>query len=153
MSGTHAFLEGRYRDEINRSNPLAVTKGRLAEEYANLIKEMWSGASSSVAPRGVKHQIGLFAHQFTGYAQQDSQELVISLLDGLHEDLNRVKVKPYIEAKDSSGRPDECVAQEAWSDYKKRNDSVIVDLFVGQYRSTLICPQCTKVDFFSYKST
>jgi ubiquitin carboxyl-terminal hydrolase 4/11/15 len=29
--------------------------------------------------------------------------------------------------------------------YKKRNDSVIVDLFQGQYKSTLVCPECNKV--------
>ena len=28
------------------------------------------------------------------------------LLDGLHEDLNRIKNKPYVELKDADGRPD-----------------------------------------------
>ena len=31
------------------------------------------------------------------------------LLDGLHEDLNRVYDKPYVELKDSDDRPDEDV--------------------------------------------
>lgn len=56
------------------------------------------------------------------------QELLAFLLDGLHEDLNRVKKKPYIEAKDSDGRPDEEVADEAWEMHKARNDSIIVDV-------------------------
>lgn len=50
------------------------------------------------------------------------------MLDGLHEDLNRVKRKPYIEAKDSDGRPDEEVADECWRNHKARNDSLIVDV-------------------------
>ena len=29
------------------------------------------------------------------------------LLDGLHEDLNRIRTKPYVELKDADGRPDE----------------------------------------------
>lgn len=29
------------------------------------------------------------------------------LLDGLHEDLNRIQNKPYTETVDSDGRPDE----------------------------------------------
>lgn len=29
------------------------------------------------------------------------------LLDGLHEDLNRIKQKPFVETKSSNGRPDE----------------------------------------------
>ena len=57
-----------------------------------------------------------------------SQELLAFLLDGLHEDLNRVKQKPYFEIKDSGGRPDEDVADELWRYHKARNDSVIVDI-------------------------
>lgn len=49
------------------------------------------------------------------------------LLDGLHEDLNRVKQKPYIEMKDSDNRPDEEVAYECWKNHMARNDSLIVD--------------------------
>lgn len=40
--------------------------------------------------------------------------------------------KPYIELKDSDGRPDEEVAEEAWAAHKKRNDSIMVDIFQGQ---------------------
>lgn len=67
------------------------------------------------------------------------------LLDGLHEDLNRIYDKPYLEERESDGRPDRVVAEEAWADYKKRNDSVIVDLFHGQLKSTVVCPVCQKV--------
>ena len=52
---------------------------------------------SSVTPRAFKAAIANFAPQFAGYAQQDSQELVMFLLDGLHEDLNRVSNRRYIE--------------------------------------------------------
>lgn len=45
--------------------------------------------------------------QFAGYAQHDAQEFMAFLLDGLHEDVNRVRRKPYVESKDSNGRPDE----------------------------------------------
>ena len=50
------------------------------------------------------------------------------MLDGLHEDLNRVKQKPYIETKDSDGLPDVEVADECWRYHKAQNDSVIVDV-------------------------
>jgi len=58
-------------------------------------------------PRNFKQAVGRFAPQFSGYQQQDSQELLTFLLDGLHEDLNRIKQKPYIELKDSENRADE----------------------------------------------
>ena len=82
---------------------------------------------ASVNPIAFKAQLARFAPQFQGYAQQDSQELLAFLLDGLHEDLNRILRKPYIEEKDDSERPDAEMAAEAWSNYRRRNDSVIVD--------------------------
>lgn len=39
------------------------------------------------------------------------------------------------------------VAEEAWQRHKMRNDSFIVDLFQGQYKSKLVCPVCSKVGF------
>ena len=48
------------------------------------------------------------------------------------------------------------VAEEAWENYRKRNDSVIVDTFHGLLKSTLVCPECNKVsvtfDPFCYLS-
>lgn len=72
------------------------------------------------------------------------QELLAFLLDGLHEDLNRVKQKPYIETKDYDGRPDKDVADELWRYHKARNDSVIVD--ICQVNTCLIaCLYCVRV--------
>lgn len=34
-----------------------------------------------------------------------------------------------LQEKDADGRPDEEVATEAWQNYRKRNDSTIVDHF------------------------
>ena len=64
------------------------------------------------------------------------------MLDGLHEDLNRVVDKPYTESKDYDGRPDHVVAAEAWDLFLKRNQSIIVDLMYGQYKSIVDCPKC-----------
>ncbi|NXG38708.1 UBP4 hydrolase, partial [Dromaius novaehollandiae] len=141
---TDYFLEDRYEAEINQDNPLGM-RGEIAEAYAELIKQIWSGRQSHVAPRIFKTQVGRFAPQFSGYQQQDSQELLAFLLDGLHEDLNRVKKKPYLELKDANGRPDLVVAKEAWENHRLRNDSIIVDIFHGLFKSTLVCPKCSKI--------
>lgn len=53
------------------------------------------------------------------------------LLDGLHEDLNRVKKKPYVELEESNDRPDSVVASLFWEGHLKRNQSIIVDLMYG----------------------
>lgn len=148
------FLED-YSSEINRQNPLGM-HGELALAFGELLRKLWSSGRTPVAPRAFKTKLARFAPQFSGYNQHDSQELLAFLLDGLHEDLNRVKQKPYIETKDSDGRPDEEVAGEYWRYHKARNDSIIVDVCQGQYKSTLVCPVCNKIsitfDPFMYLS-
>uniref|UniRef100_A0A4W6FKA4 Ubiquitin carboxyl-terminal hydrolase n=1 Tax=Lates calcarifer TaxID=8187 RepID=A0A4W6FKA4_LATCA len=141
---TEYFLKDKYTDELNEDNPLGM-KGEIARAYAELIKQLWSGKYSYVTPRPFKTQVGRFAPQFSGYQQQDSHELLAFLLDGLHEDLNRIRKKPYIQLKDANGRPDKVVAEEAWENHIKRNDSIIVDIFHGLFKSTLVCPDCSKV--------
>ena len=37
------------------------------------------------------------------------------------------------------------VAKEAWTNHRLRNDSIIVDIFHGLFKSTLVCPECAKV--------
>ncbi|KAG8577736.1 hypothetical protein GDO81_010279 [Engystomops pustulosus] len=141
---TEYFLNDKYQDELNLDNPLGM-RGEIAKSYAELIKQMWSGKYSYVTPRAFKTQVGRFAPQFSGYQQQDCQELLAFLLDGLHEDLNRIRKKPYIQLKDADGRPDKVVAEEAWENHIKRNDSIIVDIFHGLFKSTLVCPECAKI--------
>ncbi|KAG8088141.1 hypothetical protein GUJ93_ZPchr0010g8575 [Zizania palustris] len=144
-----------YSQEINTENPLGL-QGELAIAFGELLRKLWSSGQTSVAPRLFKTKLSRFAPQFSGYNQHDSQELLAFLLDGLHEDLNRVKKKPYIEAKDADDRPDEELAEECWNYHKARNDSIIVDKFQGQYKSTLVCPDCKKIsvtfDPFMYLS-
>ncbi|KAI8052074.1 hypothetical protein BDF22DRAFT_689823 [Syncephalis plumigaleata] len=148
LSNTRAltafFLDGSYRKDINRDNPLGM-QGRIADVYGDLLKHLWKDSVAYVAPREFKSVLQRFAPQFSGYQQHDSQEFIAFLLDGLHEDLNRVRVKPYIEIPDADDRPDNEVAEERWQIHKARNDSKVVDEFQGQYKSTLVCPECNKV--------
>jgi Ubiquitin carboxyl-terminal hydrolase len=62
----------------------------------------------------------------------------------LSEDLYRKPKKPYVETSEAT-RPDAEASQEAWMKHLIRNESVIVDLFHGQYKSTLVCNLCSKV--------
>lgn len=124
----------------------------VAKAYASLLHDLFSpGAISSFAPRNFKNVIGKYGPSFSGYQQQDSQEFLLFLLDGLQEDLSRIHKKPYIEKPDST---DEMVndsaalrifADKCWELYQARNDSVISDLFAGMYKSTVVCPVCAKV--------
>ena len=125
---TDHFLSGEFEDNINTDNPLGMG-GRLAECYANLLQRMWSNETTVCRPSGVKKLIGERAPNFQGYQQQDSSEFMNFLLDGLHEDLNLVLKKPYVEEKEAEGRSDAEVALERWQGFKQRNDSFVVSRF------------------------
>ncbi|XP_052875942.1 ubiquitin carboxyl-terminal hydrolase 5 isoform X2 [Gossypium arboreum] len=149
------YFREDYHQEINWQNPLGMV-GELALAFGELLRKLWAPGRTPVAPRPFKAKLARFAPQFSGYNQHDSQELLAFLLDGLHEDLNRVKHKPYVNSRDADGRPDEEVADEYWANHIARNDSIIVDVCQGQYKSTLVCPVCNKVsvtfDPFMYLS-
>jgi ubiquitin carboxyl-terminal hydrolase 4/11/15 len=144
-------IDDFYKKELNPRNPLSHN-GDVARAYAALLKELYGeNTNSSFSPRSFKQVIGKYGPSFSGYGQQDSQEFLLFLLDGLQEDLNRIHKKPYIEKPDST---DEMVnnpaalaelAEKSWAIYKARNDSVITDLFAGMYKSTVVCPVCDKV--------
>ncbi|KAJ3357820.1 CSN-associated deubiquitinating enzyme Ubp12 [Entophlyctis luteolus] len=153
---TEYFLSDKWKEELNVDNPLGMG-GMVARAYASLVRDLWIGQPSdtdlpttsyysvrsrAVAPRNFKSTIGRFNQTFLGYSQQDSQELLQFLLDGLHEDLNRILKKPYVEQPDMSGRPDDEIATKAWELYRLRNDSQIVDLFQGEYKSRVECVEC-----------
>uniref|UniRef100_UPI00358F1FD1 ubiquitin carboxyl-terminal hydrolase 19 isoform X2 n=1 Tax=Myxine glutinosa TaxID=7769 RepID=UPI00358F1FD1 len=148
LSNTHElrdyFYNMAFKEEINMSNPLG-TGGRLAKCFACLLHALWKGDRQAVAPSHLKSIVASKASQFTGCSQHDAQEFMAFLLDGLHEDLNRVRDKLYTPVPNSDSRPDQIVADEAWNQHKLRNDSFIVDLFQGQYKSKLVCPVCAKV--------
>ncbi|XWS71372.1 hypothetical protein CRYUN_Cryun03dG0133000 [Craigia yunnanensis] len=149
------YFLGDYNREVNHDNPLGMN-GEIASAFGDLLRKLWAPGATPVAPRTFKSKLARFAPQFSGFNQHDSQELLAFLLDGLHEDLNRVKSKPYVEVKDGEGRQDEEVADEYWQNHLARNDSIIVDVCQGQFKSTLVCPECKKVsitfDPFMYLS-
>ncbi|MEE6469537.1 hypothetical protein FKM82_008661 [Ascaphus truei] len=138
---TQYFTSGTHLYELNRTNPIGM-KGHMAKCYGDLVQELWNGTQKNVAPLKLRWTIAKYAPRFNGFQQQDSQELLAFLLDGLHEDLNRVHDKPYVELKDSDGRPDWEVAAEAWDNHLRRNKSIVVDLFHGQLRSQVKCKTC-----------
>ncbi|XP_078667182.1 ubiquitin carboxyl-terminal hydrolase 8-like isoform X1 [Branchiostoma floridae x Branchiostoma belcheri] len=149
------FLRETYKFDINRENKLGCN-GEIAEEFAAVIKALWSGQYRSIAPRDFKCSVGKYNSQFANFNQQDSQEFLLFLMDGLHEDMNRVKKREYIQEEDQPQLPDVTLAERAWQNHKRLNQSIIVELFQGQFKSTLQCLRCnntsTTFEAFMYLS-
>ncbi|GKY92843.1 hypothetical protein MPSEU_000253900 [Mayamaea pseudoterrestris] len=155
------FLSGEYVNDLNRDNPLG-THGELAVQFASLLGEMWADtgrasstdqnsrywSGSAVYPRVFKQTLGRYTQQFAGYDQHDSQELAVYLLDKLHEDTNRITVKPYVETPELEvAESDEHAAKKAWELHLKRDDSKVLSFFMGQVKSRVQCckPECGRV--------
>ncbi|XP_070548415.1 ubiquitin carboxyl-terminal hydrolase 2-like [Ptychodera flava] len=145
LSNTRSLLEyclkDDYEKDLNRSN--SSMKGQLMTAFAELLKTMWKPhIDSPVNPSAFKTQIQRFAPRFVGYSQQDSQEFLRFLLEGLHDDINKVMKKPRYNEEIPDDIPDKEKARDAWNRYTSRENSHIVDLFVGQLKSTLMCTVC-----------
>ena len=72
------------------------------------------------------------------------------LLDGIHEDLNRVvDKKPTTPIELNSEQLDmeslTNAAKQSWQNHLLRNDSIVVDLYQAQLKSTVKCPDCNRV--------
>ncbi|XP_077421809.1 ubiquitin carboxyl-terminal hydrolase 2-like isoform X2 [Vanacampus margaritifer] len=144
LSNTHSLrdycLHNSHRRDLNNNSR---TNTALMEEFAKLMQTMWSSTSSeAVSPSEFKTQIQRYAPRFVGYNQQDAQEFLRFLLDGLHNEVNRVTVRPRGTVEDFDHLPDEEKGKKMWSKYLEREDSKIVDLFVGQLKSSLTCSHC-----------
>lgn len=136
------FMNDIHIKEINKDNFLG-SKGVVTSAFADLYKQYWTREDINVIdPQDFYEAISKFAPQFSHGTQEDSQEFMAFLLDIIHEDLNRVKDKPYIADKDHNDNKLEEHATESWKYYLMRNKSIIVDLFQGQSKSTLKCLQC-----------
>ena len=61
------------------------------------------------------------------------------------EDLYRKGKKPYVPDTENEGKSDEDLAEEAWNKHLLRNESIITDLFHGQFKSTVCCSHCKRV--------
>ncbi|XP_041971204.1 ubiquitin carboxyl-terminal hydrolase 17-like [Aricia agestis] len=147
LSNTRPLLEylvnDAYAADINTT--LSCMKGALIKAFASVTKELWrSGERDTVVnTTALKSQVQRFAPRFMGYSQQDAQEFLRYLLEGLHEDVNRVTVKPKpILTEIDENLSDAAKAAEAWSRYQRMEDSLVGDIFVGQLKSTLRCTHC-----------
>merc|ERR1712059_122138 len=113
------------------------TKGHVAYEFAEVLKNLWSSQFKSISPSDLKQMVGRFKVAFAGRDQQDSHEFCSKLLEWLHEDTNK-EVRPSKEPEQNfRDSRDKGAAVTHWRNYLERNQSIIVQLFCGQTRSVL----------------
>ena len=100
---TDYFINGGYKKDLQPKEK------DLAEQFAGLLKKIRSHkggpSSSGESTYSLKRAIEKVSSTFSGYDQQDAQELLKAVLEGINEDCNRVgKKPPYKELKIDENR-------------------------------------------------
>ena len=146
------FLFGNPHKDINTNNILGY-KGLVAYGFEYIIKRLWLDKEKVLDISKFKNAMGVCNDRFSGMNQQDTHEFVTFLIDSLHEDLNRVNNKAYIP-KEERDMDDNIKSKIEWNNFLRRNQSILVDLFYGVFKSTVTCKECKKscVDFNTFSS-
>ena len=139
---TKYFLNGDYSKEINNANS-SGSRGAISKSYYDLINKMWKETDFIINPYEFRETFCQKEEYFFNNEQHDSQEFLFALLNDLHDELNRVTNKKYMELKEKQkNETDEQASDRYWNYHKSRENSIIVDLFQGQYKSKIICLSC-----------
>ncbi|XP_033927231.1 ubiquitin carboxyl-terminal hydrolase 21 isoform X2 [Melopsittacus undulatus] len=155
LSSTKPLRDYCLRRDFQQEQPRGPQE--LTEAFADVIAALWHpDAAEAVNPGRFKAVFQKYVPSFTGYSQQDAQEFLKFFMDRLHVEINRkgrrtpsilsdTRRPPTLE--DPEGLSDDERANVMWKRYLEREDSKIVDLFVGQLKSCLKCQAC------GYRST
>ena len=146
---TKYFLKQFYKlDKINLSNPDSIES--FIKSYYNFINYLFNG-HHELDPTNFINAFFNKSKSQKPNEELDPFEFLVSLLNLLHKELNRGNDKVEI-------KKEECFKKDSETDlqasrrilrYSKiKNDSIILDLFKGQFKSTIICGKCQKSSFF-----
>jgi ubiquitin C-terminal hydrolase len=134
---TDYFLSNSYVPDLNnRFNEIkekSIKEVFLTKEYAKLIKAIWESTSTSLEPKTFHELIQKYDNNFSGFEQQDSQEVLAFILDYLHEGLKYDVEFNYTGT--IKNELDEIVIESIknWQKEHKNKYSIISELFFGQF--------------------
>lgn len=133
MPLTSFILSDQFQYQINRNNPNS-SQGQIALSYRRFLEDLCNGSADL---NDLREAVIQKYNRFSNHAQHDSQELLLSLLDGLHEDMNQ---SFYVNGRNSP--PEKLNESNGWDSYISHNSSPIVDIFNGALYGSVICPDC-----------
>ncbi|XP_014384000.1 PREDICTED: ubiquitin carboxyl-terminal hydrolase 21 [Myotis brandtii] len=163
LSSTRPLRDFCLRRDFRQEVPGGGRAQELTEAFADVIGALWHPDScEAVNPTRFRAVFQKYVPSFSGYSQQDAQEFLKLLMERLHLEINRRgrRAPPILASSPAPSPPhrggalleepdlsDNDRANLMWKRYLEREDSKIVDLFVGQLKSCLRCQAC------GYRST
>uniref|UniRef100_A0A8C3BAX7 Ubiquitin carboxyl-terminal hydrolase 16 n=1 Tax=Cairina moschata TaxID=8855 RepID=A0A8C3BAX7_CAIMO len=121
--------------------------GPLTLAMHQFLTEMQETKKGVVTPKELFAQVCKKAIRFKGYQQQDSQELLRYLLDGMRaEEIQRVSVGILKALTDSNKQNEEELKTKIKEYEKKKGMKSFIDrIFGGELTSTIMCEECRTV--------
>ncbi|XP_044058335.1 ubiquitin carboxyl-terminal hydrolase 16 [Siniperca chuatsi] len=122
--------------------------GSLTLAMCQLLNEIQESKKGVVTPRELFTQVCKKAARFKGFQQQDSQELLRYLLDGMRaEEIKRVSSGIMEALKESRKSTDGEQLKTLVKEYEKNGfpKNFVDQVFGGEMTSTIMCQQCKTV--------
>nr|XP_015198498.1 PREDICTED: inactive ubiquitin carboxyl-terminal hydrolase 50 isoform X2 [Lepisosteus oculatus] len=133
LSNTSPLVEYLLSDR-NRSDILKL-QGEVTCALVRFLSDVWSSRRESLTPVEMRAVVSNLHPQFNSLTQQDAQELLLYLLNGLHEELkNRGDRRPV---RGGGRRRDSGTAAPV-----RGESSIITLLFEGQLHYLTLCMFC-----------
>ncbi|XP_037402751.1 ubiquitin carboxyl-terminal hydrolase 16 isoform X1 [Pygocentrus nattereri] len=134
----------------SRLDPLEVQlpkPGSLTLAMCQLLNEIQQTQKSVVTPRELFTQVCKKAARFKGFQQQDSQELLRYLLDGMRSEESTRVTAGILEALKSSGKSLDEEQKKIAKDYERNGGgkNFVDRVFGGEMTSTVMCQECKTV--------
>lgn len=98
LSNTDLFVEYLLSDEFRTCLGGITHSCVLTRQFVALIESLWTGSYHAEISSTFKEIVGDFAEQYSGTAQNDSQEFLLWLLDKVNEELCSIGDKAVSEA-------------------------------------------------------
>jgi len=104
-----------YEHILNENKNNTYDNNKLIKSYYKFVRDIWEPVTNKtvMSPADIKNEFGKYKRNFNGFGQQDAQEFIIYLLDAIHENTKN-----------------------------ENKQSIISELFVGKYKSTVVCGNC-----------
>ena len=125
----------------------------LVDVYINLLLNLWNKnidpKKKFYAPYDFKKRIGEKNPLFAGVAANDSKDLILFILEELHNDLNNPKLNNFGLNPNNINKIVNNVYMQFILDYNSKHNSIIKDIFYGVQESVSMCSNC-KIKIKSY---
>lgn len=141
---TRYFLTGDFLEDINPEKE----EFQLCKEYIRVLLGMWED-NCVISPVSFRKHLGKFHNAYTGFRQHDSHELLTRLIDVLHISCSYRAEITYTGKPLNEYDQMKIDALKVWSNHFKDQYSNIIDLFYGQFNSSMICNLCDHI-YHSY---